>query len=261
MKRELEMRLTGLNGVWRSVAGRASGFLLVSSVVLAPSYLLIWHSELIDDLSVRVFVTSLVAIFCVLELFAEQRPWKERRYLIYVVLFLVLVGVLAIGRKYNLDVLASNAAVAVAILPWVWLIWLLLGRSGLLLTCLIAALVALMIYWIAALSRQGGPPEILLLPVWVVAFGGIFWAPVARLTLSWATRSRERPLLGPATEALAMATMCFPITLIAVVFPDTLKLPAAWSEVSLTIVGVLLSAVIAKPVRQIVLGWGSLAPD
>ena len=58
-----------------------------------------------------------------------------------------------------------------------------------------------------------------------------------------------------------MAILFFPVILVAVVVPLMLELSPIWSAVSLTIVGVLLSAVVSDPLRRFLLEWGELAPS
>ena len=240
---------------------RLPGVFLVSVVYGVPVYGLAWYSGLIDDLSVRLLLSVLVAMIPVAELLSEPRPWKARGDLLLFALFIVPVSLFAIGHKFDLRVLSSNAAMLVAVLPYCGLVWLLMGRSWLLSTGLVLAMVAMMIYWGAALSGVDGALEILILPLPVVLFGGIFWAPVARWILAVAKRRRDCPLSGPGTQALAMATLFFPVILVAVVVPWMLELSSIWSAVSLTIVGVLLSAVVSDPLRRFLLEWGKLAPS
>ena len=58
-----------------------------------------------------------------------------------------------------------------------------------------------------------------------------------------------------------MATLFFPVILVAVFVPWMLELSPIWSAVSLTIVGVLLSAVVSDPLRRFLLEWGTLSPS
>ena len=261
------MKLAIFNRAYESIRLRFSrirprlpGVFLVSVVYGVPVYALTWHSGLIDDLSVRLLLSVLVAMVPVAELLSAPRPWKSRGDLLLFALFIVPVSLFAIGHRFNLRVLSSNAAMLVAVLPWCWLIWQLMGGSLLLLTGLILAMVAMMIYWVAALSGVGGSLEILILPLLPVLFGGVFWAPVARLTLAIAERRKDCPLSGPGTQALAMAILFVPVILVAVIVPFMLELSQIWSAVSLTIVGVLLSAVISDPLRRFLLKWGNLTP-
>ena len=262
------MKLAFLDRAYESIRPRFScirprlpGVFLVSVVYGVPVYALTWYSGLIDDLSTRILLSVLVAMIPVAELLSAPRSWKSRRDLLLFALFILPVSLFAMGHKFNLRVLSSNAAILVAVLPYCWLVWLLMGRSWLLSTGLILALALMMIYWLAALSGVGGALEILILPLPVVLFGGIFWAPIAQWTLAIAERRKDCPLSGPGTQALAMANLFFPVILVAVVVPWMLELSPIWSAVSLTIVGVLLSSVVAEPLRRFLLEWGNLVPD
>ena len=62
-------------------------------------------------------------------------------------------------------------------------------------------------------------------------------------------------------QALAMAILFLPVIVVAVAAPGMLELDAPWSAVSLTIVGVLLSAVVSDPLRCFLLEWGKLSPN
>ena len=71
-----------------------------------------------------------------------------------------------------------NAALAIVVLPWWWLMWQLMRRNWMLLTGLLLALALMMIYWTAALVGTDSPLELLLLPLPTVIFGGVFWTGV-----------------------------------------------------------------------------------
>ena len=255
------MKLTIFRKAYEFIRPRLLGTFLAVVAYCLPVYLLTWYSGLIDDLSARILISVLVAIMPVAEFLSGPRPWKSRGELIWFTLFFVPVFLFATGHKFDLRVLSSNAAMGVAVLPWCWLVWQLMGRSLLLSTVLILALAVMMIYWVAALSEFGGPPEILLLPLPTVLFGGVFWAPAARLTLYFARRWKDRPMGGPGMQALAMTILFFPVILVAVVVPWMLELRPIWSAVSLTIVGVLLSAVVSDPLRRFLVEWGKLKPS
>ena len=132
--------------------------------------------------------------------------------------------------------------------------------SGLLQMALVLAVALTLVYWTAALAYDGGWLDLLLLPVPFVIFGGIIWAPLARKILDVAERRKDCPLSGPGMQALAMVTLFLPVIIIAVAVPRMLDLSQAWSAVSLTIAGVLLSTVVAAPLRLFLLRWGKLEP-
>ena len=245
---------------YQAIRPRITGILLDLAIYCAPVYLLTWYSSLFEDLSLRIFVSLLVALAPVTELFSQPRPLKSRGDLLAFAVFIVPVLLLVAGQKFDWHILRLNAAMALAVLPWVWLVWLLLDRNWLLATGLMLALAVMTIYWAAALIQFDESWALLLLPVPTIMFGGVFWVPPARWVLGWARRSKHCRMRGPGTQALAMATLFFPVILVAVVVPGMLELSQAWSAVSLTIVGVLLSAVIADPLRRFLLEWGHLSP-
>ena len=100
----------------------------------------------------------------------------------------------------------------------------------------------------------------MFLPLAMVAFGGLAWAPLAALVLNTAKRRKHHRVSGPATQVAAMITLFLPVVLVAVAIPGTLQFGQTWSAVSLTIVGVLLSAVVSEPLRRFLVEWGDLRP-
>ena len=133
-------------------------------------------------------------------------------------------------------------------------------QNWMLLTGLMLALALMMVYWTAALAGDDSWFDLLLLPLPVVIVGGVIWAPVAWQVLDTAGRRKDYPLSGPGMQALAMAVLFLPVIVVAVAVPGMLDLSPAWSAVSLTIVGVLLSSVVAEPLRRFLLRWGKLEP-
>ena len=120
----------------------------------------------------------------------------------------------------------------------------------------------MLIYWLAALaSTDDLPLTLLLLPLPTVFLFGVAWAPAARWTLGDARRRSHRRIGGPGFQALAMTILFLPVALVAIVVPPMLEFSDIWSAVSLTLVGVLLSAVVADPLRRFLLEWANLSPD
>ena len=175
--------------------------------------------------------------------------------------FVALVVLLGAAYKFDWHRVALNTGLLLAVIPYAWVVWKLMGRKWLLLAGLMLALAVMMIFWTAALIRYEDSLDLLLLPLPVVLLGGIVWTPVARWILEIAGRWKYRRVGGPGMQALAMASLFLPAILVAVYMPLALGLGSAWLAVSLTLVGVLLSAVIAEPLRRFLLEWGNLMPD
>ena len=254
------MKLTFVRDAYKKYRPRLPGVFLVSVIHCVPIYAFTWCFSLIDDLSARISISLLVTMLPVLELLSEPRPLKSRGEQFWLAVFFGLALLLVASTEFNWQDLAGNAAILVLVLPYAWIVWKLMRHDWLLLTALMLALALMMIYWSAALAGDDSWFDLLLLPLPVVIIGGIIWAPVARQVLDTAKLRKDCPLSGPGMQALAMAILFLPVIVVAVAVPGMLDLSPAWSAVSLTIVGVLLSSVVSDPLRRFLLEWGELVP-
>ena len=254
------MKLAFVRDAYREFRPRLPGVLLVSVIHCVPIYALTWYFSVIDDLPARISMSLLVAMLPVAELLSEPRPLKSRGDQFWISVFFVLALLLVASHEFNWQRLAGNAAISVLILPYAWLVWKLMHRNWLLLTGLMLALALTMVYWTAALAGDDSWLDLLLLPLPVVILGGIIWAPVAWQILDTARQRKDCPLSGPGMQALAMTILFLPVIVVTVAVPGMLGLSPAWSAVSLTIAGVLLSAVVSEPLRRFLLRWGKLEP-
>ena len=255
------MKLTFVREAYKKFRPRLPGVFLIGVIHCVPIYAFTWCFSLIDDLSARISISLLVTMLPVAELLSDPRPLKSRGEQFWLALFFALALLLVASDEFNWHGLAGNAAISLLVLPYGWLVWKLMRHDWLLLTALMLALAMMMIYWTAALAGDDSWFVLLLLPLPVVIIGGIIWAPVARQILDTAGRRKDCPLSGPGMQALAMAILFLPVIVVAVAVPGMLDLSPAWSAVSLTIVGVLLSAVVSEPLRRFLLEWGDLTPD
>lgn len=251
------MKLSALSKAWEEVrSGITPLFLFVAACCMAVIGM-VWYLELFDDVAPRILVSSLVAVVPLGVYFSKKAP-ELKAYIVWFTAFLVVVLLLALSDKFNSLALQSNALLLFLALPYAWVVWQLMRRNPLLLTGLALALGMMMIYWTAALMRESDSLNLLLVPLPVVLFLGIPWALVAGWILKQAKRLKFRRVAGPGIQALAMAALFLPAIVVAIFFPRDLELGQAWSAVSLTLVGVLLSAVIAEPLRRFLLEWGNL---
>ena len=215
-----------------------------------------------EDLSVSISMSLLVAAVPVIEFLSPPRPLKSRGDLLAFAVFITVALLVATGDMYNWGILRINTAMTLVVLPYgVWVLWKLSGRNWLYLTALTLALALMMNYWIAALLETGDPLELLTLPLLTVLFIGILLAPLVLWIWNIAKRRKDRRISGPGMQAAAMAIMFLPIILTAVFVPGSLGLSQAWSNVSLAIAGILLSAVVSEPLRRFLLAWGNLSPE
>ena len=61
--------------------------------------------------------------------------------------------------------------------------------------------------------------------------------------------------------SVASFKFCVKSRLVAIIVPPMLEFSDIWSAVSLTLIGVLLSAVVSEPLRRFLLEWANLSPD
>lgn len=255
--------IAALRRTWQTVRPRLGGTILCLFVCCAPAVALTWCFDVIDDLQARVGITILVALMPTIELMSLPRPLRSRRDLFGLGAFLLLMLLMMVGDRLDWQVLKLNAVILVVIIPYCVVAWVLMGRRRrlILLCALLLGLVVMMGYWVKAMVDTNAPWELLLVPVPAVLLAGIVWAPVARFALNWAQSCKSRPMAGPGTQVLAMTSLFLPVILIAIFVPGMLCLSQIWSAVSLTIVGVLLSAVVAQPLRCFLLQWTELKLD
>ncbi len=157
-----------------NIGPRLIGAFLVIVVYCVPANVIIWYLGSIDELSTRIAMSVFAAIMPAVAFLSEPKPQKSIKELLWFALFMVLVLLLATGQKFNLGILSSNTIMLFGSLPWCWLVWKLIGGSLFLLTGLILEFAVMMIYWVAAPSEVVGHLDVLLLPLPLALFGGIF---------------------------------------------------------------------------------------
>ena len=222
---------------------------------------LIWYFALFDDLWVRVLTSLVVLLMPMVEFQPPPRTRARWETLIWFLLFVVLTGLLGASNKFGWTGVAANVALLLVALLYGGLIRKQLRRNWLLLTGLILALAVAMVFWIESLDGNENWLSVLLVPLPVVLVPGVAWIPLARRVLESAERRKNCRVGGPGMRAAAMAILFLPVILVAIAVPGMLGLGPTWSAVSLTLAGVLLSALISDPLRNFLLEWGNLLPD
>lgn len=239
---------------------RITPYFLIAAFCCGAVNAMIWYFDLVDDRSVRITLSIMTALVLVLEFSSGPTLWRDRKNILWVAAALVLALLLMTGD--NFDTIGTNPALALISLPLALLVWLLTGRQWLLSAPFLFALIVMLIYWLAAMAQTDySPLTLLLLPLPTVLLFGVAGAPVARWALEAARRRSHRRIGGPGFQALAMTILFLPVALVAIVVPPMLEFSDIWSAVSLTLVGVLLSAVVADQLRRFLLEWANLSPD
>ena len=244
----------------RRAVRRPSFWAILTCCVLV--YVLVWWLNLTDDPLGSITLTVLVTVLLALEFPSAPmaRPWQGHS--LWLAVFLAGGVALLAGQKFHIVPLGANSAVAMIILPLYLLACWLMGRNWFLMTGVALSAAVMMIYWTAALTKDGDNPwDLLLLPLAAVVLVAVLWSPLALLCLTWAVRLKNRRLAGPGLQALLMSWLFIPTIGVAIFVPGMLGIPDIWTTVSLTLTGFILSTVVSVPLRRFLLRWGNLAND
>ena len=172
-----------IRNFFAEVGSRLPDTLAVMIAYWLPVFAFVWYSGLVDDIYARLWISALVTVMPVAALFSKPkyglRIWRWPGEDLGIALFLWLATLLAAVNRFGIVGLELQLSLIIVVLPWCWFIWLMLRRNRLLLTGLVSAFAAFMIYWVAALVKFGAPWELGLLPLVMVTFGGLAWAPLA----------------------------------------------------------------------------------
>ena len=228
--------------------------------ICAPIYAMAWYFQVGGDLASRVAITGLVTTLLVIVLRSPPEWLTYKSHYVWLSVFSWLALALFIGGENDWRFMTFNLTLVFMALPYVWVFWQIVRHEWLVSVGFALVLAATMFYWIAALVINEAGFDFLLLPLPVVLFVGIFWAPIALLALKSARRRKNQRISGPGMQALAMTILFIPVALVALTLPKDLGLDTVWSNVSLALIGIFLSGVISEPLRRFLLEWGDLNP-
>ena len=186
---------------------------------------------------------------------------KSKWDLLWVLPFLGLGLLIWAGQVFEWGHWTHNAGWLMIALPYLYLTWLQTDRTLIFSLAFILALGVGMFFWLLAWSDAERLPSLVLLPLPVAAFFGALWAPAALRIFIKAKQEKNSKVAGPGWQAFAMFILFLPAIILAISMPKVLGLDTYWLAVSLTLVGVLISAVISEPLRRFMLEWAGLEPD
>ncbi len=201
--------------------------------ICVPVYAVAWLFDGFSNLAANIAITSLVTAMPIIHLFSPPERLTFRSHAVWLSIVSWFALALFIGDEYHWRFLPFSVTLVLLGFPYGWFFWQIVRYEWLPYMGFTLALAAAMIYWGAALAINKEGFDLLLLPLPIILFGGILWAPVASWTLKSARRRKNRRISGPGMQALAMTMLFFPITLVAIGFPSGLGLNPMWSNVSL----------------------------
>ena len=257
LRRMIDLIRSKIAAVWHGTGGRRLAFALSLVAICVPVNVVVWFLWPIHDWRSKLTVNVFAGFVPVLELMSERRALRFRIDLLYAGAFSIIVLAMAVGDRYGWQWLSWNALFGFMALPWCFMVWEFVGRNLLVLASLLAALLLTMVYWAATPIVDVGRFDLLLLPLPLILFGGVVWGPAAAYALRRCRQEKYNKIAGPGMQVVAMVVLFFPIMAVAATM---LGLAEIWSAASLTVLGVLLSAVVGEPLRRFLLAWGRLTP-
>ncbi len=227
--------------------------------ICVPVYAMAWYLDVNNNLAAKIAITGIVTAMPIIYLFSPSERLTFKNHAVWISIFSWLALVLFLGEEYGWRSLSFSVILVLLALPYGWFFWQIARYEWLLYVALLLALLATMIYWIAALAINEEGFDLLLLPLPFILSAGVVWSFIASRTLKSARRHKNRRVSGPGMQALAMTMLFFPITLVAITIPTGLSLNATWLNVSLALIGIFLSGVVSEPVRRFFVEWANLA--
>ncbi|MCY4476175.1 MAG: hypothetical protein OXC83_12195 [Chloroflexi bacterium] len=226
-----------------------------------PFYVMAWCLDVFDTIASSVTVSVAVTIFPAIQFLSPPEPFTKISNIGWFSAFALVGLALFFGVDDDIRFLTFSAMFVIFALPLIWIFWQIVRHELILIPGFALALIAMLVYWAGALTKDELTSDLLLLPlpfIFVVAVG---WAPIGSLALNIARKYKNVRIWGPATQALAMGLLFMPAFLASFTIPNVLELSDPWSAACVTIVGVVLGAVISEPLKNMFLEWGNLKPE
>lgn len=245
----------------RAVRERWSVLTVTILGICIPVYAMAWWLNIHDNLAANIAITIFVSMMPVTELASPSESLTTRGFIGWLSGFVVVAFAFFFGEEADIQFLTFGAIFLVVALPWIWIFWQIVRHELILIPGFALALIAMLIYWGGALAKDDLTFDLLLLPLPLILVVAVLWAPIGSQALKIARRSKNVRIRGPATQALAMGILFMPAFLVSFTIPNVLELGDPWSAAFVTIVGVILSAVISEPLKNLFLEWGELVRD
>ncbi len=244
----------------RAVRERWSVLTVTIVGICIPVYAMAWYLDINGNFAANIAVTGIVTAIPIIHLFSPSERLTFNSTVVWFSIVSWLTLVLFVGDAYDWRFLSFSSTLALLAFPYGWVFWQIARYEWLLYVGLTLALLGAMTYWGAALIINSEGFEFLLVPLPIILSIGVPWAYLASRILKSARKRKNRRISGPGLQVLAMTMLFFPVAIIAMSFPTGLGLSGMWSNVSLALIGILLSAVISEPLRRMLIEWANLAP-
>ena len=239
-----------------------SGDFVPTLLGLAISTYFIWEFDHIYRLYDRIVINLFVAVFPPIAFFeAMHQKRKGLRISLWGVGFALLPALLtaiAVGDKFDIDVLEINAAMVMLSYPWLVIFRMLVRQKRILAIGMVPAAIILIAYWVMpTLSRELKWLDFLI-PLPAVSLVTAAWTFLVWIFFKGLDTWPEHPTLAPLMESFAMLFLFTPFIVLAIWVPKAITGAGDWSVVSAAIVGVVFGGVISEPMRDFLRSFGNL---
>ena len=229
--------------------------------ICLPVYAIVWLYDDLDNLGSNIGIIFTITLWPFLRLMAPREPVTVASYEVWFAVFVWLSVILVIGDRFDSQLVMFSATLVFLALPGIVVVTIAVSREVVLLAGFAPAFVATMVYWFAGLAENDQSFDLALFPLPTVFIVGAIWSLMAIGILRIARRYKHSRIWGPGMQVLAMTLLFFPTALVAVTVPPDLGLSSSWTNVSLALIGLSLSATISEPLRRLLIEMGNLAPD
>lgn len=176
----------------------------------------------------------------------------------------LVVAVLAFGVAYGDSrewdwMLVNSGFLAMALVPLVWLVQLSIRNPLLFVGVLVPVPCLVGLGWHFVVP-EGSKVVLAALPLFVLVVPALLWALMLVGFVRLAQWCRGRRTWEPLTEAWLMLMVFAPSVALAVRVPEWFELEPPWQAGCILVLGLLLSNVVAVPLRRLMLDLGRLSP-
>ena len=251
----------GLGRFLSAIRERRLSLTITILFICLPIYAIVWFFDVSDNPVSNIGMTVSITAWPFVKLMLPREQMVVLSFEVWFAALFCLTLILVIGLRLDSQLIVFSATLVYMSLPGVVVVAIAVSREVVVLAGFVPALVASMVYWFAGLAENDQSFDLALFPLPTVFIVGAIWSLMAIGILRIARRYKHSRIWGPGMQVLAMTLLFFPTALVAITVPPDLGLSSAWTNVSLALIGLFLSATISAPLRRFLIEMGKLTSD
>lgn len=241
---------------------------LVALLGFAMLVLMFWNFDIVKDELSKIVLTVMCASWPLLFIKRKEEtdsPCSSMRWRmsggetaggpwIYINLGAALMTVITVvalySMRYEWSALGTHSAVLWFTIPPLFVLGFIVRRQRIVGVALVPAMLVVMASWTWSLLRVRSDLDPLLLPLLVTSICGVAWGLLALVFLNYAERWRDLAIRGPLMELVSFTFLFVPLMYFTIEAVRILPNKDMWLPVTVTVIGVLLSTIVSKPLRR-----------